>query len=287
MQPRDTTLWHEPSLQLDLLLLRWNFPPREACRPVLSTHQGWCYVIVQERPLKFICLAQGGGEQKHSTLTLDEGEVLIIDPHCVCHWTEAGRHRTRRFGWIWRTPPSWPELKPEPGGFLHFPLGKTALQEVERLHLLSRREVRDLDRLTPAALECLHRWLDLCLGRAMRTRSSPAAPRQRMELALQWMKGNVMAQNPVSTLCEYLQISRLTLNRMFRRYTRQSAIAHFQGLRMRRAGALLRGGKTSVKEIALNLGYRHPNDFSRAYKTYTGRNPSTARRRVSCTVAHN
>jgi AraC-like DNA-binding protein len=40
---------------------------------------------------------------------------------------------------------------------------------------------------------------------------------------------------------------------------------------MRQAQEWLREGKRSVKHIAFALGYKHPNNFSRAFKAYQGR----------------
>ncbi|MCX7886899.1 MAG: helix-turn-helix domain-containing protein [Verrucomicrobiae bacterium] len=43
-------------------------------------------------------------------------------------------------------------------------------------------------------------------------------------------------------------------------------------MRMERARQLLAEGRL-VKEVAFALGYRHANDFSRAYKKFSGHMP--------------
>jgi AraC-like DNA-binding protein len=37
----------------------------------------------------------------------------------------------------------------------------------------------------------------------------------------------------------------------------------------------LETARFSVKEIAYALGYKHPNDFSRAFKQFVGRSPKS------------
>ncbi len=40
---------------------------------------------------------------------------------------------------------------------------------------------------------------------------------------------------------------------------------------------LLETDRFSVKEIAYALGYKHPNDFSRAFKHFVGKSPKSCR----------
>lgn len=49
---------------------------------------------------------------------------------------------------------------------------------------------------------------------------------------------------------------------------------------MARAGQLLNSDGISVMEVAYELGYMHANDFSRAFKKFTGRNPSQGKRPI-------
>lgn len=51
-------------------------------------------------------------------------------------------------------------------------------------------------------------------------------------------------------------------------------------LRMERAKELLSRGR-DIKEIALEFGYRHPNNFSRLFKNLTGESPSAIRKKTS------
>jgi len=49
---------------------------------------------------------------------------------------------------------------------------------------------------------------------------------------------------------------------------------------MERASQLLEKKGVAVKEVAYELGYLHANDFSRAFKKFTGRNPSRSERQL-------
>jgi two-component system response regulator YesN len=48
-------------------------------------------------------------------------------------------------------------------------------------------------------------------------------------------------------------------------------------MKMARAQELLETDRFSVKEIAYALGYKHPNDFSRAFKHFVGKSPKSCR----------
>jgi len=98
-----------------------------------------------------------------------------------------------------------------------------------------------------------------------------------MELAVRWMAQNLAERNPVSDLCDYLQISPATLARMFQTHHGESPAMYHQRLKMARAHEMLANVRFSVKEVAYSLGYRHPNDFSRAFKQFTGKSPKSCR----------
>jgi len=69
------------------------------------------------------------------------------------------------------------------------------------------------------------------------------------------------------------------LNRLFLRRLRNPFAVVFHRMRMERARKWLIGKRRSVKDVALSLGYKHPNDFSRAFKKMTGDVPSACRAR--------
>jgi transcriptional regulator GlxA family with amidase domain len=122
-------------------------------------------------------------------------------------------------------------------------------------------------------LEC-----DLAIARSDTRGTAPPAPAVRLELALRWLAANSTETQPIARLCEYLQVSQMTVNRLFRVNLGLSALEWYRRERLNRAKELLSTGSTSVKEVAYLLGYRHANDFSRAFKSGTGESASAKKR---------
>lgn len=72
-------------------------------------------------------------------------------------------------------------------------------------------------------------------------------------------------------LCEYLQISPSSLRNLFQEHCGKSPQAVAPGMRMERARKRLMARNVTVKEVACELGYSHPNDLWRAYKRFFGK----------------
>jgi AraC family transcriptional regulator of arabinose operon len=138
--------------------------------------------------------------------------------------------------------------------------------------MLCRRELERPDALSALALEELRFRMDIVISRFKAP--NPAATELRLELALRWLTQNGRERNPIAPLCDYLQVSAATLNRLFRTHLDESVTEYHTRTRMERAGELLRKDGLAVKEVAYELGYVHANDFSRAFKKFTGHNPS-------------
>jgi transcriptional regulator GlxA family with amidase domain len=147
--------------------------------------------------------------------------------------------------------------------------------KLEQLHGLCRLEVERPDELTKLAIEQLHLSIDVTVARHVQRKIGPPEPSLRMELAVRWMAQNLAEPNPVTALCEYLQISPATVVRMFQTHHGEAPAIYHQRLKMARAQELLETERFSVKEIAYALGYKHPNDFSRAFKQFVGRSPKS------------
>ena len=58
-----------------------------------------------------------------------------------------------------------------------------------------------------------------------------------------------------------------------------------QDIRMARAAALLREGELSVSTVAREVGYRHPAQFSKAFRRHHGLPPSELRATTECVAA--
>ncbi len=254
-----------PCAELDLIYLGWGrrrFGPSPIPR---SRHPGWVYFLVRSgRPVLRL---------ESRDLRTRPGHVLVVGPDCASGWTDAPGGVCDVLTWVWRTPPRCAECRPPESGWLVLVGDAAARRELLCAHALCRREVEQPSALTRQTLEFARLQMELAIARVRRPRFAPAGPALRVELALRWMTQNLTELGPVGALCEYLQVSPATLHRLFLAHLGESPAAHHARLRMGRARQLLAEPEATVKGVAYALGYRHPNDFSRAFKKHFGRNP--------------
>ena len=251
---------------LDLLYLGWG-RRRFGPNPIPpSRHPGWvCFFIGAGRPVL---------QLEGAPLATHAGQVLVVGPDCVSGWTDTPLGVSEVLTWVWRSPPRCPECAPPAGAWRAFDTSPALRRLLREAHAQCRAEVGGPDSLTGQALEQTRLRIDVALARSTRGRPAVPAPALRLELALGWMAQNLAEPSPVAALSEYLQVSPVTLQRLFQTQLGESAGARHSRLRMDRARELLAQEGATVKEAAYTLGYRHPNDLSRAFKRQFGRPPS-------------
>jgi AraC-like DNA-binding protein len=270
LPPAGRPRWVCPeSAQWDLLYLAWGHRQYGSSPIPVSRHPGWQYVLV-DRGNPILVFEQ---DQK----VLNPGDFLVIDPDCASGWSDEPDNVCDLLVWVWRTHPRCAECTPQPGNYQYWMIDPPLQHKLEHLHALCREEVERPDELSKLAIDQLHIGIDVTVARLTRRKTQPPEPSVRMELAIRWMAQNLAEPNPVSALCDYLQLSSATLTRLFQSHHGESPTAYYQRLKMTRAQELLDSGRFSVKEIAYALGYKHPNDFSRAFKQFTGKNPTAAK----------
>jgi AraC-like DNA-binding protein len=254
-------------LKLDLQYLSWGKRRFGESRIPISLHHGWVYCLVlQGNPI--LQLVSGA-------VAVQAGDVVVLGPDCASGWTDTSVESVAELlTWVWNGTPRCPGLGTARGGFQTFNADGGLIRTLQQVHSLCRRELEKPDALSALALEELRFRMDVAMARFKTRNCSAAEPALRLELALRWLAQNTRERNPVASLCEYLQVSAATLNRLFRMHLRESVASYHTRLRMERAEQLLKSDGIAVKEVAYELGYRHPNDFSRAFKRFTGRNPS-------------
>ena len=195
------------SAQLDLLYLAWGHRQYGPNPIPVSRHPGWHYVLVNRGKPTLIL----ENEQKD----LNPGDFLVIDPDCASGWTDKADGVSDLLVWIWRAGPRCSECVVDSGTYRQWTVGTRLWHKLEQLHGLCRQEVERPDELTKLAIEQLHLAIDVAVARLVQRKIGPPEPSVRMELAIRWMAQNLAEPNPVSALCEYLQISPATLVRMF------------------------------------------------------------------------
>ncbi|MCE5229453.1 AraC family transcriptional regulator [bacterium] len=253
------------SMKLDLQYLGWG-KRRFAHSPIpVSLHHGWVYILV----LKGAPVLQ----LVSKTFRTRPGQVLIIGPDCATGWTAESKDIAEMLIWVWDGASQCAGLTPKSNGFQAFAADRALIHALRQNHALCRREVEMADAHTAVVLKALRARCDVALARSLKPAAAAPEPTMRLEFALRWLAQNIAERRPVAGLSEYLQVSPVTLNRLFRAHLNESVASYYTRIRMERARQLMQTGAT-IKKTAYTFGYRHPNDFSRAFKKFTGRSPS-------------
>lgn len=252
--PRDPDAW-------DLLYLSWGQRWFGDSPIPTSMHDGWVYVAILEGAPTLVT--------RDGLRKVQAGSVLVIHPDCAYGWTDKPRRPSRILTWLWRSAPALASIQPVPGGFRCFKPDRATLRRLASLHANCVREVATPDEVAVLSLHCARLELDIALARA-ENRPPEVDSRYRMKLALEFLRNNPAEHEPARRLCEYLQLTPAALNELFRRHGGESAKRFLLRWRMELAREKLRGGRLPAKQVAFELGYRHANDFSRAFKRFFG-----------------
>lgn len=252
--------WASPSKeQLELLYLAWGWRRYHETPQEPTRREGWLYFTVRSGTSSLV-LPEWPARQ----IPLTNRDLIILHPDCLCGWSDAPGATAEICTWVWRSASRWESLRPPSGDFLRLKLNENSLHAVHALHQQTRGEIQNSDENTRLALEGLRLQVDLILARSLSSSAPPATDAQRLELACRWIEAHLTDHSPVTGLCDYLQLSASTLNRLFQRGMGQSVRTHAKQRRVARARHLIEVEKASVKETAYRLGYRFPNDLSRA-----------------------
>lgn len=254
--------WTAKDERSELRYLGWGLRGYGDYPSGLGMREVWSYsVILRGSPL--ILLADG----KHP---LSPQQALLFPAHGT--FPVGFRDKPGRISevliWVWRTPPVVAEIQPPLRRYLILNLDRAACDRLRVLHSASRREVARADKFTAQFLKGLRSQLDIEFARAATRTVAMPRDELRAQEAVRWLLQNLHERDPVFLLCDYLQVSHSTLNRLFLAVFGESPSSCYRRLRMEEAQRLVAEKKLSVKQIAYALGYRHPNAFSRAFKTY-------------------
>lgn len=244
--------------QLELLYLAWGWRRYRDTPQQIVARDGWLYFTPKKGTPSLLVA--------NRRVAINAGEIAILHPDCECGFDDVAGSVVEVCTWVWRTPPRWKSLHPSAGGFLKLSLSTDSAQNVRALHEQTRQEIQTSDENTRIALDILRLQVDLTLVRSQSDRHQPATDNQRLELACRWIDQHLENHNPVTGLCDYLQLSASTINRIFQRCLHLNVRAYAKQARLRRALHLIENDGMSVKEAAYTLGYSFPNDLSRAFQ---------------------
>ncbi len=270
LPPEGRPRWVGPnSSKLNLLYLGWGRRQFGKNPIPVSLHHGWVYTLVRQgNPIL---------QLMDRTLRTGPRQMLVLGPDCPSGWTAGTTDSVSDLlTWVWHGPSRCEGLAPAANEFQTFTVDGTLFKTLQQIHALCRREVERPDVFSGMALDELRLRMDIALARSLKPHAALPESALRFELAVRWLAQNPAERNPVAALCDYLQVSPVTINRLFQTHLHESVSAYHAKLKMKRASQLLKSGQMSIKETAYHLGYRHSNDFSRAFRRHTGRKPSTS-----------
>ena len=227
----------------------------------IAKHDGWAYVVVQKGAPKMVLPDQ--------ELSLRRGDVLIFDPDCAYGWIDKPATSCQPMTWLWQTPPAHSLITPKPGEFLRWRAKDEVLRQLVGINRLCQQVVGRAGETAQLVLRRAHLELDICLARTL-CKPERVDQQYLIKMALHFLRQNRAELQPAKSLCEYLQVSPSTLRNLFYKHCGKGPQAVALDLRMTWARERMEAGQTTVKQVAYELGYRHPNDFSRAYKRYFG-----------------
>lgn len=249
-----------------LLYLAWG-TRRYGENPIPQrVHHGWTYMaVLSGRPVLLV------GNRREA---IQHGGLVIAGPDVPYGWIDDPAASCKVLVWVWSRPPTF--QVPVHGYFCWLrKCPPTALADIESLHLSTRREIQHADSHSSRVLEALQTLVDAAFERSSGFVGDQSLRSvQRLHLAEAWMRRHLDMRAPVRALADYLGVSPMTLQRLFREAGGLSTGQAFLEIKMKEASKLIKAGNASVKEVALSLGYSHPGDFTRAFTKYFGFPPS-------------
>ena len=215
------------------------------------------------------------GDRRHVT---SAGSLIVAGPDVPYGWADRPSGSCTLLVWVWSEPPPisagvstrtcWLRRAPVDG-----------ISELDALHRQTRREVQRPDRHSPVALSAIKRLVDTALARnAQSAATKETRDIQRLHLAEQWMRRHLDVRCPAAALADYLGVSRMGLQRLFKQTTNTSPGRAFLELKMQTAQVMLRDSELPIKAVAFALGYRHVGDFTRVFTNIFGQPPSRVRK---------
>ncbi len=270
LPPRKYSYW-KPSQNFPDTLLYLSWGKRLFGKnPIPTTkHQGWAYMIVTSgKSILHI---------KEDKIPVNTYDFLVIPPN-VPYGISANSSKceTEQFCWIWKNPPHQLPAASTENQWFHSSINPHHIPIIERLHIETRRQLESFDDQTIHALKGIRLGLDVEWIRTYSKKKEPTVSEMRFNQAVAWMQDHLEETRPIECLQDYLQISSTTLKRLFLSRTKQSPQNYFQDIKFKKAYEMLASSEhPSVKYVAITLGYKHMNDFTRAFQKHFSISPSS------------
>ncbi|HBE78113.1 MAG TPA: DNA-binding response regulator, partial [Firmicutes bacterium] len=108
---------------------------------------------------------------------------------------------------------------------------------------------------------------------------SKGTPEKNPEIraAIEYLIQNYDKEITLADVAAAAAISPNYLSKLFKEYRNQTVMDFLERIRIEKALKLLKDSNYSIKEIALQIGYRDPNYFSKVFKKVTNLPPTAVR----------
>ena len=158
---------------------------------------------------------------------------------------------------------------------IKWPLEDTILTAFERLIDLLNYP-NDIDFLSPLIQqEIYYRLLSAQQGHKLRQLVVNGSHTHRIAQATDWLKAHLEEPVIIEDLASRCGMSVSGFHQHFKEITQLSPLQYQKSLRLMKARQLIQLGEAQVSQIAMQVGYESPSQFSREYKRLFGVSPSS------------
>lgn len=222
------------------------------------------------------------GEPKGKRFLMKKGDFLILRANMPQRWQALGKTAWRTIYCIFDPRPhwipwlNWEEVAP---GFMKLPIDDARVfREVRNSLMRAYRLGRSgLPEVTDFAYHAIERVLLLVNRYYQRRSHSEYDP--RVNSAIRYLAENLSTPLNLNEVAAHCNVSRAHLAYLFKKQVGIGPIAFQNQQRITRAGQMLRMSFLSIKQIAIELGFKNPKYFSTCFRKITGVNPRQYRRK--------
>ena len=158
---------------------------------------------------------------------------------------------------------------------IKWPLEDTILTAFERLIDLLNYP-NDIEFLSPLIQqEIYYRLLSAQQGHKLRQLMVNGSHTHRIAQATDWLKAHLEEPVIIEDLASRCGMSVSGFHQHFKEITQLSPLQYQKSLRLMKARQLIQLGEAQVSQIAMQVGYESPSQFSREYKRLFGVSPSS------------
>ncbi|WP_314886021.1 AraC family transcriptional regulator [Psychrobacter immobilis] len=158
---------------------------------------------------------------------------------------------------------------------IKWPLEDTILTAFERLIDLLNYP-NDIEFLSPLIQqEIYYRLLSAQQGHKLRQLVVNGSHTHRIAQATDWLKAHLEEPVIIEDLASRCGMSVSGFHQHFKEITQLSPLQYQKSLRLTKARQLIQLGEAQVSQIAMQVGYESPSQFSREYKRLFGVSPSS------------